>query len=100
MSSRQFKIIILALGAWLLALSSPLHAVETIIVGEIVNEMTGEPIPNVNIHFRGTKIGTASDANGNYALRVDMTAKAQLIFSAVGYYTQRFDVEPGSMAGL
>ena len=75
-------------------------AIETIIVGEIVNEMTGEPIPNVNIHFRGTKIGTTSDEYGNYALRVDMQAKAQLIFSAVGFFTQRFDIEPGAMAGM
>lgn len=79
---------------------STAEAVETIIVGEIVNETTGEAIPNVNIHFRGTKIGTSSDANGAYALRVDMQAKAQLVFSAVGYYTQRFEIEPGSMAGL
>ena len=56
---------------------APLQAVETIIVGEIVNETTGEAIPNVNIHFRGTKIGTTSDENGSYALRVDMQAKAQ-----------------------
>jgi hypothetical protein len=75
-------------------------AVETIIVGEIVDELTGEAIPNVNIHFRGTKIGTTSDEHGNYMLRVDMSAKSQLVFSAVGYYTQRFDVEPGVMAGL
>ena len=90
------------LTAVLLALAGvlPLHAVETIIVGEIVNETTGEAIPNVNIHFRGTKIGTTSDANGNYALRVDMQAKAQLVFSAVGYFTQRFDIDPGTMAGL
>ena len=81
-------------------LFSCLHAVETIIVGEVVNETTGEAIPNVNIHFRGTKIGTSSDESGNYALCVDMTAKAQLVFSAVGYYTQRFDIDPGAMAGL
>lgn len=73
---------------------------ETIIVGEVVNETTGEPIPNVNIHFRGTKIGTTSDESGAYALRVDMEGKAQLVFSAVGYYTQRFDIDPGTMAGL
>lgn len=79
---------------------SPLSAVETIIVGEVVNETTGEPIPNVNIHFRGTKIGTSSDESGAYALRVDMTGEAQLVFSAVGYYTQRFDIQPGAMAGL
>lgn len=75
-------------------------AVETIIVGEVVNETTGEAVPNVNIRFRGTKIGTTSDENGNYALRVDMQEKVQLIFSAVGYYTQRYDIEPGTMAGL
>lgn len=69
-------------------------------MGEVVNETTGEAVPNVNIRFRGTKIGTTSDANGNYVLRVDMQAKEQLIFSAVGYYTQRFDIEPGAMAGL
>ena len=84
----------------LLLFALPLQAIETIIVGEIVNETTGEAIPNVNIHFRGTKIGTTSDENGSYALRVDMTAKTQLVFSAVGYYTQRFDIEPGTMAGL
>ena len=84
----------------LLLLSLPLQAIETIIVGEVVNETTGEAIPNVNIHFRGTKIGTSSDENGSYALRVDMTGKAQLVFSAVGYYTQRFEVEPGALAGL
>ena len=75
-------------------------AIETIVIGEVVNEATGEAIPNVNVHFRGTKIGTTSDASGSYVLRVDMTGKAQLVFSAVGYYPQRFEVEPGTMAGL
>ena len=69
-------------------------------MGEVVNEATGEAIPNVNIHFRGTKIGTTSDENGSYVLRVDMKAKSQLVFSAVGYYTQRFEIEPGVMSGL
>ena len=98
MSSRQFKIIVCILYS---VLCIPIaSAIETIVVGEIVNETTGEPIPNVNIRFRGTKIGTTSDEHGSYALRVDMTAKSQLVFSAVGYYSQRFDIEPGTMAGL
>ena len=78
----------------------PLLAVETIIIGDIVNETTGEPIPNVNIHFRGTKIGTTSDETGAFCLRVDLRAKMQLVFSAVGYQTQRYDIEPGAMAGM
>lgn len=101
MKKRSYKRFIAGLAAMLIAVFvSPLFAVETIVIGEIVNETTGEAIPNVNIRFRGTKIGTTSDENGNYVLRVDMQAKAQLIFSAVGYYTQRFDIEPGVMAGL
>ena len=96
---QRVKRAVCALSA-LAVIVSPLHAVETIVIGEIVNEATGEAIPNVNIHFRGTKIGTTSDEQGSYVLRVDMQAKAQLVFSAVGYYTQRFDIEPGTMAGL
>ena len=77
-----------------------LSAVETIIVGEVVNETTGEPVPNVNIRFRGSKVGTTSDENGSYVLRVDLHKRLVLVFSAVGYYSQRFEIEPGSMAGL
>ncbi|MBR0196170.1 MAG: carboxypeptidase-like regulatory domain-containing protein [Paludibacteraceae bacterium] len=95
---RSYRRFIAGLTAMLTAVM--VSASETIIVGEIVNETTGEPIPNVNIHFRGTKVGTTSDESGAYALRVDMTGKAQLVFSAVGYFTQRFDIEPGAMAGL
>ena len=95
---RQVKRTLCILSA--LAVLMPVLAVETIVVGEVVNETTGEPVPNVNIHFRGTRIGTTSDENGSYVLRVDMTDKAQLVFSAVGYYTQRFEVTPGAMAGL
>ena len=51
-----------------LLLAPAAQAVETIIIGEVVNEMTGEAIPNVNIHFRGTKIGTTSDETGAYVL--------------------------------
>lgn len=97
-AKRSYRRFVAGLTAMLMAVM--VSATETIIVGEIVNETTGEAIPNVNIHFRGTKIGTTSDENGNYVLRVDMQAKVQLVFSAVGYYTQRFDIEPGSMAGL
>ena len=97
-AKRSYRRFIVALTAMLMAVM--VSATETIIVGEIVSESTGEPIPNVNIHFRGTKIGTTSDENGSYVLRVDMKAKAQLVFSAIGYYSQRYEIEPGAMAGL
>lgn len=79
---------------------SPLHGEETIIVGEVYSELTGAPIGGVNVHFRGTKIGAATDETGTFVLRVDLRAKMQLVFSAVGYHTQRYEIEPGMMAGI
>ena len=76
------------------------QAAETIVIGDVVNETTGEAIPNVNIHFRGTKIGTTSDETGAFCLRVDLRAKMQLVFSAVGFQPQRYEIEPGAMIGM
>lgn len=92
-------------GLWLLLVVftfafSSLRAEETIIVGEVFSELTGAPVGGVNIHFRGTKIGTSTDETGAFALRVDLRAKMQLVFSAVGYHTQRYEIEPGAMAGI
>lgn len=84
----------------LLMLSLPMWGEETIIVGEVYSELTGAPIGGVNVHFRGTKIGAATDETGTFVLRVDLRAKMQLVFSAVGYHTQRYEIEPGTMAGI
>ena len=48
----------------LVVLVLPAKAVETIVVGEVMSELTGAPIEGVNIHFKGTKIGTSTDATG------------------------------------
>lgn len=69
-------------------------------MGEVYSELTGAPIGGVNVHFRGTKIGAATDETGTFVLRVDLRAKMQLVFSAVGYHTQRYEIEPGMMAGM
>lgn len=69
-------------------------------MGEVYSELTGAPIGGVNVHFRGTKIGAATDETGTFVLRVDLRAKMQLVFSAVGYHTQRYEIEPGMMAGI
>ena len=75
-------------------------AQETILVGDILNEQTGEPIAGANIWFAGTHIGTSSDEQGAFMLRTDLPRKRTLVISAVGYHTQRYPVEPGTMAGM
>lgn len=75
-------------------------AQETILIGDIVNEQTGESIAGANIYYQGTHIGTASDEQGSFMLRTDLPRKRTLVISAVGYHTQRYPIEPGTMAGI
>ncbi len=75
-------------------------ATETILVGDVMNAATGEPIVNANIYFQGTKIGAATDQQGSFAIRTDLNRKRTLVVSAVGYHTERYTIEPGTMAGI
>lgn len=75
-------------------------AVETILVGNVHDAATGEPLPNVNIYFRGTKHGTTTSGEGFFFLRVDLNTKKTLVVSAVGYKKQSCDVQPGQSVGL
>ena len=73
---------------------------ETILIGDIVDEATGEAIAGANIYFRGTQTGTSSNEEGAFVLRTVLTRKRTLVVSAVGYQTQRYPIEPGTMAGI
>lgn len=75
-------------------------ATETILVGDVMDAATGEPIVNANIYFQGTKIGAATDHEGSFAIRTDLNRKRTLVVSAVGYHTERYSIEPGTMAGI
>ena len=73
---------------------------ETTLVGDVYCAETGEPIPNANIYFQGTSVGTTSNAEGSFFLRTNLNKQRILIVSAVGYHKLRFQVEPGIMAGV
>lgn len=92
---KRLAILLLALGSWLLVFSQ-----ETVIVGDITCAETGEPIPNANIYYQASSVGTSSNEEGSFVLKSDFTKKRVLVVSAVGYRTQRFQVEPGIMAGI
>lgn len=88
----------LTIGLLFVALWS--MAQETILVGDIFSEATGEPIANANIYYQGTQLGTSSNEDGAFMLRAEITRKRVVVISAVGYHTQRFMIEPGMMAGV
>ncbi|MGN0235366.1 MAG: carboxypeptidase-like regulatory domain-containing protein, partial [Paludibacteraceae bacterium] len=88
----------LCVVCWVLCLS--LSAGEVILVGDVLNESTGEPIPNVHLYLQGTQQGTTTNEEGSFCLRADIDRKRRLVISAVGYHTQRYDIEPNTMAGM
>ncbi len=63
------------------------------ITGTVTNMMTGDPIPGVTVVVKGqTTIGTSTDVDGRYTLRVTGDAEI-LVFSFVGMLTREIPIE-------
>ncbi|MFW6289831.1 MAG: SusC/RagA family TonB-linked outer membrane protein, partial [Mariniphaga sp.] len=61
------------------------------ITGTVTSADDGEPIPGVSISVMGTTLGTVTDVNGEYSLRVPEDAQ-NLIFSFVGMASQEIAI--------
>lgn len=55
------------------------------ISGRVLNDETGEPVPNVSVYINNTTIGVNSDAEGNYTLRSIKPGIYEIITSHVGF---------------
>ncbi|WP_336517649.1 carboxypeptidase-like regulatory domain-containing protein [Pollutibacter soli] len=55
------------------------------ISGRILNDETGEPVPNVSVYINNTTIGVNSDAEGNYILKSIRPGIYEIITSHVGF---------------
>ena len=84
----------------LLTFNSWLRAQETIVVGEVYDANTGEPLSNVNIYLQGTQEGTTTNAEGMFLLREELDRARTMVVSAVGYHTERFKIEPHTQSGI
>lgn len=73
---------------------------ETIVVGTVLDERTGQPIPNANVFYKGTDIGCATNGEGLFMVRTELDKKRTLIISAIGYKTQKYQIEPDQYAGI
>ncbi|MEN8157468.1 MAG: TonB-dependent receptor [Bacteroidota bacterium] len=78
-------------------LPSPDQSAEVVqpsrVSGVVVDAETGETLPGVNIMVEGSNTGTVTDLDGNYAIDVPSRKDVVLVFSFVGFQTQR--IEPG-----
>ncbi len=57
----------------------------------------GSALPGVNILLKGTTLGTATDASGNYSIRIGDSANQVLIFSFIGYASEERTVGSSSV---
>ena len=63
--------------------------------GIVTDKASGESLLGVNVIVAGTALGTTTDLHGNY--RLDLSSETQtLVFSYIGFKTQRFEVTPGT----
>jgi len=57
----------------------------TKVYGKVVDEITKEPVPFVNVFFNKTNIGTTTDINGKYLLETSIKEVDSISFTFVGY---------------
>ena len=67
--------------------------------GRVTDSLEAAPLPGVNVVVKGTQIGTATDAEGEYSLQAP-AATDTLVFSFVGYQTQEVPIDGKSEIGV
>lgn len=61
------------------------YAQERTVAGRLTSTEDGTPLPGVNITIKGTNVGTVTDADGRYKLRVPIGAT--LVYAFIGFAT-------------
>ncbi len=78
----------------LLSLFYQTAAAQTIITGTVISDDSQEPLAGVSVVIDGTFIGTTTDQDGKYTIEAQ-TESDVLVFSFVGFRTQRHTMSPG-----
>ena len=75
----------LALSLFFLITFSLMASAQVTVSGKVVDDVTGETLPGVNIRVKDKMIGTITLVNGDFSISIDQAPPATLIFSYVGY---------------
>ena len=63
------------------------------LTGSVIDQTSQAPIPNVNIYFEATLIGTASDENGNFSIENAPAGQEILLVNHIGYLEKRIQLK-------
>ncbi|MBO6571064.1 MAG: TonB-dependent receptor [Balneola sp.] len=73
--------------------------IDTRVTGQIL-DVDGEPLPGVNVVVKGTIVGTPTDSEGRFSLKVNMDPPITLQFSYIGYQTQELNITSNETTDL
>lgn len=62
-----------------------------VLTGAVTSAEDGSPIPGVSVSVKGTTMGTISDMDGKFSIKVPADSKT-LVFSFVGMTTQEITI--------
>lgn len=77
-----------------LCLPAFLWAQPTVVKGKVTDAASGDPIPFVNIVYKGTSIGTTTDFEGNFSISTSSPTDS-LLASYIGYTPRAKPVKKG-----
>jgi len=69
----------------------PKNIKQVVTISGTVKDESGQPLPGVSILVKDTKVGTASDGNGNYKITVP-DGGTTLVFSSAGFKKQEIAI--------
>lgn len=82
------------IGAFLLLVVPASLAQETVVRGKVTDAGSGDPLPFVNVVFKGTTIGGTTDFDGKFVIR-GLKPTDSIVASYIGYYPRTKAVRRG-----
>ncbi len=73
-------------------LQQGLYAQESTITGTVVDLNTGEPLIGVNIYLEDKSVGTITDNEGNFRLKINQPLPVVVVFSNIGYLSREYTI--------
>ena len=65
---------------------------QTSVSGSVIEAKTGEPIPGANIKVVGKSIGTTTDFDGNFSLKIAQDPPFSIEISLIGYSSTEVEI--------
>ena len=68
--------------------------------GTVYDASTGNTLTGVNVTVQGRVVGTSTNANGEFSLRVNEEPPITLVISIIGYISKRIEITEQNVSGL